>query len=152
MRISEVMTTNIFKVRPEDSYSRILKLLIDWNVSGLPVVDENDKVVGIVSEKDLIFKIFPEKNSLEKNVKLFRGWKSDNDKAEKLKNLKAKDLMSKKVITIKPGDYVLKAISLFKKHKIRRIVVIDKGKFVGIVTTNDIYRNFLGFLSDSGNS
>ena len=71
------------------------------------------------------------------------NYKNIEDNAKKIKNFKAKNLMTKEVISIEPTENVLTACSLFLIHAIRRLPVIDDGKLVGIVTTDDVYRNFL---------
>ena len=88
---------------------------------GSLLITENGKLKGILTEKDIVWAV----------VK-----KSYKD----LENIKAKDLMRRKVTTIKPGADITKAMEKFKKKKIRRLPVVENKKLIGFITANDILR------------
>lgn len=143
MLVRDVMTKNVRTVGPTDSFKTIVVLLAKNKISGVPVVDKKGKVVGIISEKDLFYKFFPSQKKFYKDVEYYMNFDNLENEASRVVKLKAKDFMSKSVISVAPDDHILKACSLFLIHNIRRLPVIKKGELVGIVSTNNIYKNFL---------
>lgn len=149
MLVKNAMTSKkIYTLSPEDSFEKIVKFLVDHKISGAPVVNKKGKLVGVVSEKDLFYKLFPSEDVFYKDPDYYMDFDRIEEDAVSAKKLKAKDLMTRKLITIGPDEHILKACSLFIKNKIRRLPVIKKGKLIGVVTTNDVYKRFLTVLSD----
>lgn len=143
MKVREVMTRKVVVVSPTTSFAEIVRILAKEKISGVPVVGKLGKVVGVISEKDLFYRLFPSQKEFYKNIEFYMNYKNIEKSLVKVKRLKARNLMSKNVISISPDDNVLKACSLFLIHNIRRLPVLENGKLVGIVTTNNIYKNFL---------
>ena len=140
------MTKRVVTVPVDESFPRIVKLLIKKRISGAPVVDKRGNVVGVISEKDLFYKLFPSQKKFYRNLRFYMNYDNIFNEAKKVSKYKAKNLMSKKVISITPDAHILKACSIFLTKNIRRLPVIENGKLVGIVTTNNIYKNFLSNL------
>lgn len=143
MLIRDVMVRKVHFLTPQDDFEKIIKLLVKKKIAGLPVVNKKGKVIGVISEKDLFFKLFPSQKEFYKDLEYYMNFNNLEKEAARLLRLKARNFMTKKVISVGPGEHVLKACSLLLRHNIRRLPVIDKGKLVGIVTTNNIYKNFL---------
>lgn len=143
MLVKEVMTKKVRTVSLDSSYSDILRLLVDHKISGAPVVNKNGTVVGIVSEKDLFRQIFPSEKVFYKNPEYYMNLNKIEKDVRELKKIKARKIMSREIVSINSNDHILKACSLFIRFKIRRLPVIDGGKLVGIISTNDIYKHFL---------
>lgn len=120
LRIKEAMITNPVTIRSNASISEAAKLMADKNIGSLLIFDR-DKLLGIVTEKDLVRRVL----ALGKDPQ----------------NFKVGDVMSKPVITTFQDADVLDASELMKKHSIRRLAVMDDGKLVGIITTDDIVRS-----------
>jgi CBS domain-containing protein len=143
MLIKNVMTKKVVTVSLDESFPQIVKLLTKKKISGVVVVDKKGKAAGVISEKDLFNKLFPSQKLFYKNVEYYMNYNNIVKDTIKLSGLKAKNIMSKKIISVESEDHILKACSLFIIHHIRRLPVIDNGKLMGIVTTNNIYKNFL---------
>ncbi|MDD5238180.1 MAG: CBS domain-containing protein, partial [Candidatus Omnitrophica bacterium] len=99
MKVKEIMKKEVISVRPTDSVLDVLNLLLKMEISGLPVIDEEAKLVGMFTEKDIISHILP---SYIQNVGRFIY--EENPKATKIKlaglnNIKVSQLMRKEVIT-----------------------------------------------------
>lgn len=114
------MTRNFIYTSPDTNLRQCAKLMIKKRVGSL-IIKEGEKLKGILTEKDIIWAI----------VK-----KSKKD----LKNIKAKSLMKRKVVTIKPSADITDAVKKLKKKKIRRLPVIEKGKLIGFLTDKDILK------------
>jgi CBS domain-containing protein len=147
MLVKDVMSKNVITISPEESISDAIEKMAKNNISGLIVVD-NNKVVGVISESDVLKVLgseFPEIKAsanltfsilllLESGVKMIREMK-------KIGKLKVKDVMSKKVFFVKPEDTILEAARIMSKKDVRRLPVIDEdGKLVGVISRTDILR------------
>lgn len=147
MLVKDVMSKNVITISPEESISNAIDKMAKNNISGLIVV-EDEKVVGVISESDVlkIFKSeFPElKLSSNISLSIFSLIKSGIKiirEIKKIGKLKVKDLMSKKVFFVKPEDTILEAARIMSKKDVRRLTVIDEsGKLVGIISRTDILR------------
>lgn len=147
MLVRDVMTTHVHTVPEESTFKEMVSLLTKHKISGVPVVNENKKVIGIISEKDLLNALFPSQKQFYQDIKYFSNFENEESEIRgKAAKLKAKDLMTRNVVSIKPDDHILRACSLFLTHNIRRLIVVKDDKLVGIVTTNNIYRNFLNTI------
>jgi CBS domain-containing protein len=143
MLVRKVMSRRVHSISLNATFSEIVTILTKHKIGGAPVVDKKGKVVGIVSEKDLFFKLYPSQKDFYTDPEYYMNFDRLERDAKGIKKLKAKDFMSKEVISVRSDDHILKVCSLFIRHKIRRLPVIDDGQLVGIVTTNKIYRRFL---------
>jgi CBS domain-containing protein len=120
IKVGDLMTRNFIHVLPDTDLRECAKTMVKKRVGSL-IIKEGDKLKGILTEKDIIWAI----------VK-----KSKDD----LKNIKAKALMKRKVVTIKPGADITEAMQKFKKKKIRRLPVVENGKLIGFLTTKDVLK------------
>ena len=120
IKVGDLMTRNFIWVKPETDLKKCAKTMIKKRVGSL-IIKEGDKLKGILTEKDIVWAV----------VK-----KSKKD----LKNIKAKDLMKRKVVTIKPSADITDAIRKFKKKKIRRLPVVENGKLIGFITSKDVLK------------
>ncbi|MFQ6128511.1 MAG: cyclic nucleotide-binding/CBS domain-containing protein [Thermoplasmata archaeon] len=115
--VMEVMSRNPVSVGPKETIDLVSKLMKDKGIGSLIVVRKG-RPVGIVTEKDIVAKVVA------------------ND--AKPSKIKVKEIMSSPVKTIHPHDSIEEAAKLMAKNKIRRLVVSEKNKLLGIVTENDI--------------
>jgi len=141
------MSENVITISPEESIMDAIEKMAKNNVSGLIVV-ENEKVVGIISESDVIKFLssgFPEiKTPINVTLSILQvlesGIKIMNE-MKKIGKLKVKDLMNKRVFSVKPEDTVLEAARIMSKKDVRRLPVIDEnGKLVGVISRTDILK------------
>ncbi len=143
MYIKDIMTKEVITVTENDTVKKCANLLITHNLSGLPVIDENDKVVGMVTEGDLIRRASRIKGPAALEVLggifyLETPKKFMDDLVKTMGNL-AKDVMSKDVITVGPDKVIEDAATLLVQNKIKRLPVEDsEGKLIGIVSRKDI--------------
>jgi len=138
MLVSETMTTNVKTAFVETPVRTLANLMCLNKISGLPVIDENNNIVGIVSEKDILRRMFPEMSDLAD------GGKPNFEDMEKnysdTLELQAKDIMTYVVSSVTPDMPIMKAASLMCLKNIRRIPVVDDGKLVGIISIGDVHK------------
>ncbi len=143
---SNIMNTPVISIEPDAPLIEAIKILEENNISGLPVVDAENKVIGIITGKDIVeysytLHVIPLIGS--------SGWVSPytdvseiataKEGFEQLASVKIKDVMTKKVIKVKENTSVLEIANLMKKKKINRIPVVDEeGKLSGIIARADL--------------
>ncbi|HEY7488466.1 MAG TPA: CBS domain-containing protein [Streptosporangiaceae bacterium] len=145
--VHDIMTTDVATVRVEATFKEIAQVLTERRVSGVPVVDADGKVVGIVSEADLLPKE-EFKSAIDERPRLTR-------RAAKVARAKANgdtagELMSTPAVTIKADATVAEAARSLAEHGVKRLPVVRAGRLVGIVSRADVLKVFLKPDADIG--
>ena len=136
--VEEVMTKKVVFAREDTPFKEIAGLMAEYRVSGLPVLDDEDKLVGIVSEGDLL-EAEDERAPTSPLVRLIEGrWLGNGD------DLRARDVMIGDVVTVRPTDGIDSAARLLLRYGIKRVPVVDSdGHVLGIVSRTDVLRPYL---------
>ena len=120
-KAADIMTTNVITVKEDVVLTEVIALLLRWHISALPVVDDEGKMIGIISEIDLV------------NL-TFDGNAADTTVGE---------VMVTNIVSFSPNTELADLVQTFSKRHLRRVPIIDKGKVVGIVSRRDILREML---------
>lgn len=143
--VGDVMTRNVIVVDEHASFKHIAETLAHNRVSAVPVVDSTGRVLGVVSESDLLAKVAA---GGDMSAKLGSGFTERRHLQRKAHGETAADLMGAPAITALRTDDVVDAARVAAKSHIRRLPVVDESeRVVGIVTRSDLLR---AFLSDDG--
>lgn len=151
LKIRDIMTPEVITIGPQMSIKEVMLLFAKHKISGAPVVDENHKIIGVVSEADVL-KVIKTKNrelkmvypsipimgisfiEVEKQKEVFEA-------LSEVSHVKISDIMSRHVITVQATDSIEEVIPVMVKQKINRVPVVEKdGTLVGIVTRGDILK------------
>jgi CBS domain-containing protein len=141
MQVMDIMSENVFTVTRETPLKVVAERMLHYGISGMPVVDGDGRLVGVVSETDILFK--------ERHLPHRRGvldWLAhygEDPPAAKLAARTAKDAMTTPAVTIAPGRSVADAASLMLDLGIDRLPVLSGEELVGIVTRADLVRAFV---------
>ncbi len=129
--IANIMTRDVFFAHPNDTMQRVDELFTANNIHHIPVIDNESRVVGIVSKSDYLkvlhgFTLFKTEKSVEYNKAILRS-------------LLVSEVMTKQVATLQPEDTVDIAVGYFRENLFHAIPVVDRQKkLVGILTTFDM--------------
>jgi CBS domain-containing protein len=155
MKAKDVMVTNVITVGPEASVPEVANILCRNQISALPVVDRRGKLVGIISEGDLV-------RRAELGTDYRRSWwldifarKSKEALAIEYRKSHArrvKDLMTQKVITAKTGTSLRDIAILLEKNRIKRVPIIASSKVVGIVSRANLIQALASTRKESAQS
>ena len=154
MRAMDVMTTGVITVDPDTSVQAIATLLSERGISGVPVVDAADRLLGIVSEGDLLHRV---ETGTERLTGRRRSWwldtiASDQELARdyvKSHGRTAKDVMTREVISVTDTTDLAEVAMLLETKRIKRVPVLHEGKLVGIVSRANLVRALAVTKSDS---
>jgi CBS domain-containing protein len=139
MKVKDIMNTNVKTAKPETPVRDIVEVMCFNKISGLPVVDDNNNVVGVVSEKDVLRKMFPDIADVAKEEGTPDFERMEKDYSDALM-LKTGDIMTKLVASVNPEMPVMKAVSMMCVQKIRRVPVLQGTKLVGIISLGDVHK------------
>lgn len=145
MRAMDVMTTNVITVDPNTSVQEVARLLSERSISGVPVVDSQNRLVGIVSEGDLLHRV---ETGTERRVRRRRSWwldtiGSDEELARdyvKSHGRTAKEVMTRDVISVAETTELADIATLLETKRIKRVPVVRDGQLVGIVSRANLVR------------
>jgi len=143
MKVKEIMTKDVVSVKPDDNAKDALGLLLKMQISGLPVIDAQGKLIGMFTEKDVLKNILP--SYIEKVGRFVyeENPKSIKKKFEDLVNLTISQLMRKEIVTVDEDTSLCEVTHLMLTQNVRRIPVLNKEKkVVGIVAREDIIKAY----------
>jgi CBS domain-containing protein len=144
MTIHDVMTRSVLTVRPETPLKDVARLLIDSGISGVPVVDEDGAVLGVVSEGDFLVKGQGAEAIRHRRLAGLLGESSaTRAQIDKVEARTAGKAMSEPPVTIRPERPIREAAALMAERHVNRLPVVDDGRLVGIVTRADLVRAYL---------
>ena len=147
MKVKDVMNPNVVFCKPDNTVREVAKILKENNISGVPVIDD-EELVGVVSEGDLLkLLIIPEKGELllpspfeviEVPIREYLGWEETKKILSDVGSIKVEEIMTKDVYTISSEASVEEASEHMVRHRINRLPVIEDERVIGIVTRGDI--------------
>lgn len=141
MRVHDVMTTTVVTITPDASFQEMVDLMIRLGVSGLPVVDAERRLVGMVTEADLISKEAyggHRRRALEVVADLVAG--GSTRWVTKAKGSTAGEVMATNVLTVRPGETIEAAARRMVEGGVKRLPVVEGDRLVGIVARTDLLR------------
>lgn len=139
MKVKEVMKTSLITVKPGDTYGDVARLLNAHKISGVLVVDQSGKLVGVVSEKDLFRILYPLYKSYYENPEIYQDSEEREEKVQETLGHRVENFMSRNLVTVSPEMPIMEAGSIMLAKKVHRLPVVAGDRLVGIVTRKDIY-------------
>jgi len=138
MKVENIMTTNVRTVTPEKKLGEVVSMMCIYRYSGIPVVDDG-KLVGTVSESDVLGKMFPDLEELMDNMSTI-NYDEQMQKYSEVVNVQVKDIMTPVVISVRPDVHILQAASIMVGRKFRRIPVAVDNVLVGMLSMGDVHK------------
>jgi CBS domain-containing protein len=144
LTVRDIMDSDPVSVTLADTVETVLHVMRDHDLSGVPVVNEGGRCVGIITEADLVLSDEGEDFHLPHYFQLFGGivflesWSHFEERARKAFASTAEDMMTPDPITIEPSASVREAAKLIARKKHNRLPVVEHGRLVGVVTRVDV--------------
>jgi len=136
--VKDIMTTEVVHLSVETTFEGVIQAMASRSISGLPVIDDRKKVVGVVSEKDIFARLEGDKNASFWKI-LGNCLNCNKCLMRSIMTVTAGEIMSKPAVTIRATESAQVALQLFSQRKINRLPVVDDdGSLVGIVTRTNL--------------
>ncbi|MEV0414904.1 CBS domain-containing protein [Streptomyces sp. NPDC050448] len=145
-KVGSVMTTDVVRAQCGTPFKEVARLLADHRISGLPVVDEDDRVIGVLSETDLMARqaATPDPYRPKRRAPFAALTRSARQQAVKATARTAGQLMTAPPVTVHADDTIVEAARTMAQRHVERLPVLDEeNRLVGIVTRRDLLRVFL---------
>jgi CBS domain-containing protein len=140
--VADVMATDLVTVSPETPFKDVVDLIVGHEISAVPVVDSHNRLVGVVSEADLLCKEEHADEEEEAHPSFFAGSHA-REGWRKAAGVRARHVMTTPVRTVGPEAFLPSAARALAHAQVRRLFVVDDGKLVGVLARRDLLRGFL---------
>jgi Arabinose efflux permease len=156
LKVKDFMIRDVVSIKPEATIKDLLKLLIEHNIGGVPVVDNHNKLIGIVSDGDIIRYLAPKEGSARDfiyNVLVEEDETEQDVLTEKINTnvahiIAGSILHKKQLYTVEESDTFEKAMNILSKHHFKKLPVLDsEGKVIGIISRGDLTNNLLKMIA-----
>ena len=138
MLVRDVMSRNVLAITKYESIIRVADILTERDLSGLPVVDNKNKVIGIICHADILSMVGVSREHTFKD--LLKYMLGERLPERRLGDL-AGDIMTSPALTIKPDTNIAEAVKMMEEKRIGRLIVVDdKNTLIGILTRADILK------------
>ena len=141
MIAADVMTRDVAVVREEAEIADAVRLMLDRGISGVPVLDDDHHLVGMLTEGDLLRRseLHTEKHR-SRWLELLLGKGSQALEYVRAHGRKVREVMTREVVTAGPGTPLGNLVGLMEKHRVKRVPIVRDRDLVGIVTRADLLR------------
>lgn len=141
MRVSDVMTRNVVSVRSDDTILKAARLMLQNRISGLPVVDAEGGLIGMVTEGDFLRRA--EINTARRRpkwIEFLLGPGRLADEFTRASGRRVQEVMTQKPVTVGEDVSLATAVELMERNRIKRLPVVRDGKIVGIISRANLVR------------
>jgi CBS domain-containing protein len=140
MKVKDAMTTDVKAVRRETSLKDVAAVLAEHGISGAPILDDEGRVIGVISEADILVKEYAELP--HRGLVGLLHHREAEALATKVEARTAGEAMTEPAITIAPWELLSEAAALMIERGVNRLPVVEQDKLVGILTRADLVRAF----------
>lgn len=147
MKVKDIMDTTPNLVRTSDTFEHLIKTLDEVKYHVVFVVDREDRLVGIVTEADIIKVLIPKYISFDEFLISAMNENYLENKCIENRNLTITEIMAKTILSVHEDDTVIKAAALMAVNKIHTLPVVRDGKVIGIVNLINLIKHIMNVLT-----
>jgi CBS domain-containing protein len=145
MKVKDFMVSDVISVRPNSSIKDVMTTFVEKKIGGVPIVDENGKLSGIVTDGDILRAIKPIDRRIQDYFS-FITYVAEEDLEERLEEMAKVDIIriakTNGIVSVHPNDDMKTVITLLSKHHFKKLPVIDEtNHVVGVISRGDVIRN-----------
>ncbi|WP_099159140.1 CBS domain-containing protein [Virgibacillus ndiopensis] len=145
MQAQDMMISNVYKVNETDSVRSVIEKFIEYRISGLPVINDKNKVVAYVSDGDILRYIGRQKDIIVDSLYTVNVIKGDDEEFEqrvkKIIELSVLKIAKNKVITAAWDENIENVAATLGEKQIKKLPVERNGKLIGIISRGDVIRH-----------
>jgi CBS domain-containing protein len=153
VKVREIMEKDVITVKPEDTVRDLADLMVKNNISGLPVVDAEGDLVGVVTEGDVILEDaelhFPHYIQFLDSIIYLESVRKFEERLRKAVGTKVGDVMTTEILTVTPDMSVREVATIMADNNVNRVPVVEGDHLVGIVARADIVRAIANSAANS---
>ena len=146
-KAEDIMTKEVLTVTPETTVTKLAQLLIENNINGVPVVDENNTLLGVVTEYDLIFQQkkvhIPTVLNILDSVIYLESPDKMKEEIRKITGVTVEEIYSRKAKTVTLDTPLDEIATIMAEKKIHTIPVVEDGKLDGVIGKGDIIKTLI---------
>lgn len=146
-KVKDIMKTDVYTVSDEANIGEVIRILVDNQINGVPIVDGKGKVVGFISDGDImkfVAKQNPRIIDMTSFITVWYDTESFEKKMDDLMDLNVMELATTKLVSVDADYDIDEAAKVLGDKKIKKVPVLEDGKLVGVITRSDILRYILG--------
>ncbi len=140
MKVRDAMSSFVRAVKPDTKIVEVASLMCLYRFHGLPVVDDEDCLLGVIAEKDVLHCLFPKLDVLMSEGMHSVDLDKEMGRYSEILDLKAEELMTAKPISVDPEMHLLRAATIMVRHNFRRLPVTEHGKLIGVLSLGDVHK------------
>ncbi|MGG3564327.1 CBS domain-containing protein [Neobacillus rhizosphaerae] len=145
MKVKYFMVRDVISVRPNSSIKDVMTTFVEKKIGGVPIVDENGKLLGIVTDGDILRAIKPIDRRIQDYFS-FITYIAEEDLDERLDEMAKVDIIriakTNGIVSVHPNDDMKTVVTLLSKHHFKKLPVIDEtNHVVGVISRGDVIRN-----------
>jgi CBS domain-containing protein len=143
LRARDFMQTDILTVSMETSILDVHRMFIEEEIHGAPVVDDDGAVRGVVSTLDLLRAVSDDAEPARSAYFHVERWSVPEQLPERTGELVAADIMTRELVSVLPDMPIAEVAHTMREQHVHRVLVIEKGELLGVLTTFDLLRAFV---------
>lgn len=140
MIVEDVMSSSLKTVTPDTTMAEVVSMMCLYRLSGIPVVEDDNKLVGFISERDVLDPMFPKMEDMMDGIAAI-DMTAALDKYSNVVGMKVDSLMTKSVISVEPDMEILKAAARMVGNRFRRIPVAVGDRLIGMLSLGDVHKS-----------
>lgn len=149
MQVKDVMTPNVIAVRPNESILKAAQLMLQNRISGLPVVDKDGKLVGIVTEGDFLRRVeLGAQRRRPRWLEFIVGARRLGDEYVRTAGRQVEEVMTPYPLTVEENESLLTVVELMERRHVKRLPVVRLGRLVGIVSRANLVHALASLAPD----
>jgi CBS domain-containing protein len=147
-KVKKIMNKDVITAKSKDLVKNIIKVLAEHDISGMPVVDEDKKVIGMISEKDVLralktesrtlSMVFPSSHALGMTFHEEINYRELKESMKEIGKCKVEKIMNTKITSVDENATIAEVASIMTRNNVNRVPVLKNDKLIGIVTRGDI--------------
>ncbi|GAB4142458.1 MAG: CBS domain-containing protein [Patescibacteria group bacterium] len=143
IKVRDFMSTDPITTSPSTDVESLVRKMVLCGITGMPVVDESGKLLGMISIVDVIDSSYPTFKDFYENSLALKDFSQMEEDILELRKHIVSEFMQKKVYFVRPEDPLIKAFSIMKTNNIGRVPVVEGEIVVGMVDTSDVFHGII---------
>jgi CBS-domain-containing membrane protein len=147
IKAKDIMTKDVIKVFPETEITQAAKIMLELHFNGLPVIDQDGRLVGIICQEDLVVQQtklpLPSLFTFFDSLIALSSYKKMDKEVEKMTAMTVAQAMTPDPMTVEPETELEEIATMMVNHNVHTLPVLDRGKLVGIIGKADVLRTLV---------